>query len=192
MVQIERAQVYAAGWRTASGSAPVTVRTTTVTRPPLGINIVTRYEFRMSVRGVTAAEYRALADFRYELRRFLRFSEHAARAAGLEPQQHQLLLTVRGIPGRKPPTIGALAERLQLRHHSTVELVDRMQARSLVRRGLHGSDRRQVLVRLTPRGERVLSRLAAAHRAELGSVAPRLLRALRRLVVPGNPDAARR
>jgi len=130
---------------------------------------------------VTRAEYRALADFRYELRRFLRFSEQAARAAGLEPQQHQLLLAVCGLPRRVPATIGRLAERLQLRHHSTVERVDRMEARGLVRRARQGPDRRRVAVRLTPRGERLLPRLSLAHRTELDAVAPRLVRALRGL-----------
>src|SRR5689334_2883021 len=98
----------------------------------------------MPDRRVTAAEYRALAEFRYRVRCFLRFSEAAARSAGLAPQQHQLLLAVRGTRGNDAPTIGALAERLQLRHHSTVELVDRMEARGLVRRARRGGDRRQV------------------------------------------------
>jgi DNA-binding MarR family transcriptional regulator len=133
-------------------------------------------------RRVTAAEYRALAEFRYRVRCFLRFSEAAARAAGLAPQQHQLLLAVRGIPGTDAPTIGALAERLQLRHHSTVELVDRMEARGLVRRARRGGDRRQVRVELAPRGARLLPRLSLAHRAELRSLGPGLLRSLRRLV----------
>jgi DNA-binding MarR family transcriptional regulator len=93
---------------------------------------------------ITLADYRALADFRYQLRRFLHFSESAAREGGLEPQQHQLLLAVKGAPGGQPPTIGMLAERLQLRHHSTVELVDRMEDRKLVRRARAGEDRRQV------------------------------------------------
>ena len=104
----------------------------------------------MSRHAVTPAEYRALAKFRYELRRFLRFSEQAARAAGLEPQQHQLLLAVRGMPPRAPATNGGLGERLQLRHHSTVEVVDRMEARGLVRRARQGHDRRWVAVRRVP------------------------------------------
>jgi DNA-binding MarR family transcriptional regulator len=145
----------------------------------------------MSTRAVTDADYRALAAFRYELRRFLGFSERAARAAGLEPRQHQLLLAVRALPAGDAPTIGALAERLQIRHHSAVELVDRMQARGLVRRATHGADRRRVEVRLTPRGERVLSRLALAHRTELRSVAPGLLRALRRLVAHAATEPSR-
>jgi len=139
---------------------------------------------------LTAADYHALAEFRCQLRRFLRFSEQAARRAGLEPQHHQLLLALKGMPAGMPPTIGALAERLQLRHHSAVELVDRMEARRLVRRFHAGADRRQVLVRLTPRGQRMLPRLSLAHRAELRSVAPSLLRTLGELV--GNGTRRRR
>ena len=139
----------------------------------------------MGTERVTAADYRALAEFRCQLRCFLRFSEQAARGAGLEPQQHQLLLALKGMPAGMAPTIGALAERLQVRHHSAVELVDRMEARGLVRRVHAGADRRQVLVRLTPRGERILPRLSLAHRAELRSVAPVLLCALEELVGDG-------
>jgi len=134
---------------------------------------------------LTTADYHALAEFRCQLRRFIRFSEQAARRAGLEPQHHQLLLALKGMPAGMPPTIGALAERLQLRHHSAVELVDRMEARRLVRRFHAGADRRQVLVRLTPRGKRMLPRLSLAHRAELRSVAPSLLRTLGELVGDG-------
>src|SRR2546427_13270702 len=104
----------------------------------------------METRGVTLAEYRALAEFRHALRRFLAFSAEAARTAGVEPQQHQLLLALRGLTDGVPATIGALAERLGVRHHSAVELVDRMEARGLVRRTRGGGDRRQVLVRLAP------------------------------------------
>ena len=127
---------------------------------------------------VAPSEYRALAEFRHQLRRFLCFSEHAAREAGLEPQHHQLLLALRGMPSGVAATVGRLAERLQLRHHSTVELVDRMQARGLVRRMPHAVDRRQVVVGLTRRGEQLLSALSVAHRTELRTVAPRLLASL--------------
>jgi DNA-binding MarR family transcriptional regulator len=126
----------------------------------------------------TDDEYRALAEFRYQLRCFLRFSEHAARDAGLEPQQHQLLLAVRGMPEGTTATIGQLAERLQLRHHSTVELVDRLESRGLVRREQHPADARQVVVVLTRQCENLLTRLVQAHRTELRTVAPRLLAAL--------------
>lgn len=130
---------------------------------------------------VSTAEYRALAAFRYELRRFLHFSEEAARAVGLEPRQHQLLLAVRGMPPDLAPTVGVLAERLQLRHHSTVELIDRSEARGLVRRTASGGDRRQVAVALTTGGKRLLSRLSVAHRAELRLIGTRLRGAFRAL-----------
>src|SRR5438105_14280317 len=94
---------------------------------------------------ITHQEYQALAEFRYQLRRFLRFSEQAARAAGLEPQQHQLLLAVKGLPEGRKATISALAERLQLAHHSTVELIDRLAERGFIQRCRDEADHRQVL-----------------------------------------------
>jgi len=139
--------------------------------------------------GISTSEYRALAEFRYELRRFLRFSEEAARGVGLEPRQHQLLLAVRGMPPGVAPTVGALAERLQLRHHSAVELIDRSEARGLVRRSARGGDRRQVVIALSAEGTRLLRRLSVAHRAELGLIGTRLQGALRAL---GRGPAARR
>lgn len=99
---------------------------------------------------ITDTDYRSLAEVRYQIRRFLHFSEQAARATGIEPQQHQLLLAVRGLD---QPSISVLAERLQIQHHSAVELVDRLAERGLVLRSRAPSDRRQVLVQLTPRGE---------------------------------------
>jgi len=123
--------------------------------------------------------YREMAEFRYQLRRFLRFSELAASAAGLEPQQYLLLLALRGLPPGMQPTVGVLAERLQLRHHSTVELLDRLERRGLVRRSRNTRDRRQILLCTTPRGGRVLWRLAQHHREALRMVGPNLVRALR-------------
>jgi len=125
--------------------------------------------------------YQALAEFRYQLRRFLRRSEDAARAVGLEPQQHQLLLAIRGLPPGYEPTIGELAERLQIQHHSAVELIDRLEQRGLVRRERSQRDRRQVYVRLTPDGERLLEELSAFHWQELQETAPRLIAALSRI-----------
>ena len=124
---------------------------------------------------ITDSDYRALAEFRYQIRRFLHFSEQAARTAGLEPHQHQLLLTVRG---HEKPSIGILAERLQIQHHSAVELVDRLAERGLVSRSRAPSDRRQVIVELTPRGEAELEKLAACHLAELRDNGPALIGAL--------------
>jgi DNA-binding MarR family transcriptional regulator len=143
----------------------------------------------MAILRVTPDEYRALAEFRGTLRRFLGFSAEAARAAGLTPQQHQLLLALHGLPGRAEATIGTLAEQLQIRHHSAVELVDRMEARGLVRRARRAKDRRQVLVRLAPRGRGLLLRLSLAHRAELRSIGPALVRALGKVLRPGGRRA---
>ena len=124
------------------------------------------------------AEYRALAELRYQIRCFLRFSENAARAASIEPQQHQLLLAIKGLPADRAPTITALAERLCVKHHTTVALVDRLEERALVRRERDDADRRQILLRLTPAGERLLRRLSVLHRQQLRTIAPILVDAL--------------
>ena len=103
-----------------------------------------------------------MAELRYQIRRFLRFSENAARQAGIEPQQHQLLLAVRGLPDVLKPTIGVLAERMQLQHHSTVGLIDRLVERGFLFRLRSTDDKRQVLVKLTHNGEEFLKRLSAS------------------------------
>src|SRR3954451_5069537 len=121
---------------------------------------------RRSARSLSDAEYRVLARFRFALRVFLRFSEDAAREAGVTPNQHQLLLAVRGFPDGSP-TISDIAEWLQLRHHSTVELVDRAVEAGLVLRRTDPADRRRQRLALTRRGERLLASLSAAHREEL-------------------------
>jgi DNA-binding MarR family transcriptional regulator len=121
-----------------------------------------------------------LAEFRYRIRRFLGFSEQAARRAGLEPAQHQLLLAVKAHAGA--PTVGDLAERLQHRHHSVVGLIDRLAECGLVRRNRAEGDRRQVRVRLTPKGEAVLRKLSLEHRAELGSAGRELAAALQAIL----------
>jgi DNA-binding MarR family transcriptional regulator len=126
-------------------------------------------------------EYLALAEFRLQLRRFLQFSEEAARAAGIEPRQHQLLLTVRALPPHTRPTIGEIAGRMMLKHHSTVELIDRLESRDLVARKHDPNDARAVLIRLTPRGRSILRRLSVAHRTELGAQGQALAAALKRL-----------
>ena len=142
---------------------------------------------------IAQAEYRALAEFRYELRRFLHFSEQAARAAGLEPQQHQLLLALKGMPERKDTSVGNLAERLQIQHHSTVELVNRMVERGLLERHRDESDQRRVLVGLTLYGEGVLKKLSLLHRMELRTTGPALVKVLDVLLTStnttGNPES---
>jgi DNA-binding MarR family transcriptional regulator len=125
-----------------------------------------------------AIDYRALAELRYRMRCFLSFSEREARAAGVEPQQHQLLLAVMGLPPDQRPTIATLAERMQLRHHTVVGLIDRLVARKLARRQPSASDGREILLRLTPKGERLVSDLSLLHRDELEHAGRALIRAL--------------
>lgn len=120
------------------------------------------------------AEYETLAAFRHALRLFLHFSEEAAHAMGLTPQQHQALLAIKGFPGRDHVTVGELAERLQLRHHSTVGLVDRLVSARLVARKKNDEDRRQVYLMLSARGEAVLEKLSAAHKEQLRRVGPEI------------------
>ena len=131
---------------------------------------------------MTSAGFRALAEFRYRIRIYLNGSEEAARKAGLEPQQYLLLLALHGLPLGRAASIRELAERMQLRHHSVVELVDRLERRLLLRRERSRSDRRQVIVHLTPRGEKILTRLAKQRIAELRTSAPALVRALTALI----------
>ncbi|SRR5579883_108412 len=128
--------------------------------------------------GLTNDDYLALGEFRYRIRRFLHFSEFAARQEGLEPQQHQLLLAVRCLQVDNGPTIGALADHLLIRHHSAVGLIDRMEERGLIERVRGGGDRRQVKVKLTARGAEKLRRLSEVHRAEIRDSGPALVEAL--------------
>jgi DNA-binding MarR family transcriptional regulator len=127
---------------------------------------------------ISLSSYRALAEFRHQIRRFLHFSEEAARQHGLEPQQHQLLLAIKGIPVGTQPTIGRIAERLQIRHHSAVELVNRLTEHGAIARETNPDDRREVRLRLTPSGERLLRKLSVAHHNELGKAGPDLRDAL--------------
>jgi len=145
-------------------------------------------------RSLTLADYESLAELRYQIRRFLHFSEQASRKAGLEPRQHQLMLAIKGLPKGARPRIGELAERLQTQHHSTVELVNRLAAGSLVRRHRAENDRREVLLSLTPKGEKVLRELSLHHRAELRMQGPALIAALRqaiRMSEGGSKNAAK-
>jgi DNA-binding MarR family transcriptional regulator len=129
---------------------------------------------------LAASDYRALAEFRFQLRTFLTFAKDAAEKAGLAPQQHQALLVIKGFPDEDEPTIGYLAERLLIRHHSAVGLVDRLAKAGYLKRNPGRQDRRKVTLSLTPRGEAVLARLAAASRDELRRLA--LLKPLLALV----------
>ncbi|MBI4446118.1 MAG: MarR family transcriptional regulator [Acidobacteria bacterium] len=127
-------------------------------------------------------DYEALAEFRHSIRRFLTFSEQAARTAGIEPQQHQALLAIKGLPPNQRATIGTLASRLQIRHHSAVGLSDRLEAKGFIRRIRCPEDHREMMLHLTLRGEQALRRLSLLHRTELRSAGPSLLRTLLALV----------
>jgi DNA-binding MarR family transcriptional regulator len=127
-----------------------------------------------SRKRLSKREYESLSAFRYALRRFQRFSEEAAEAVGLTPRQHQALLAIKGFPGREHVTNGELAERLQVKHHSVVGLVNRLEAQGLIVREQGDSDRREVYVTLTERGSELLERLTAAHKEELLQIAPQL------------------
>lgn len=139
--------------------------------------------------GPLQPNFKAMAELRYQIRRFLRFSENAARQAGIEPQQHQLLLAVRGLPDGATPTIGVLAERMQLQHHSTVELIDRLVERGFLCRLRATDDRRQVLVKLTREGEGFLNKLSLHHLQELQSIGPTFVKVLQSLIAESSlPD----
>jgi DNA-binding MarR family transcriptional regulator len=134
---------------------------------------------------LSLADYRRLAEVRYQVRRFIRFSEEAARAAGIEPQQHQLLLAVKGMPDGRSATIGDVAERLQIQHHSAVELVDRLCDRGLIRRVRAETDRRQVQLHLTESGDAILRDLSRHHLDELQTAGSALMEALQALIGDG-------
>ena len=123
---------------------------------------------------ITKAHYETLAELRYALRQFLRFSENAAHAAGVTPQQHQAMLAIKGFRGRDCITIGELAERLQILHHSAVGLANRMVVERYARRAPSQKDRRRVYLALTKRGETVLEKLSAIHREQLQRVGPHI------------------
>jgi DNA-binding MarR family transcriptional regulator len=116
---------------------------------------------------LTKQDFEALARFRFGIRRYLRFSEETVRSHGVTPQQYQLMLAIKGFPGRDWAVVRELAERLQLRHHSVVELVTRAQGQDLVRRTTDPDDARAVRVVLTEEGELLLGRLSSLHREEL-------------------------
>ncbi len=130
---------------------------------------------------MSQADYEILASFRYAMRRFLHFSEQAAKAVGLTPQQHQALLAIRGFSGASAISIGELAERLQVKHHSAVGLVNRLVVLELVVRESDTNDHRLVHLHLTKRGVEVLHRLSAIHRDELRRISPVLGELLNRI-----------
>ena len=130
---------------------------------------------------MSKSDYEFMAEFRNTLREFLHFSEGAALAFGVQPQQHQAMLVIRGDPERDFITVSKLAARLQIRHHSAVGLVNRMKIGGLVVKKRDSTDKRKILVRLTPRGKRVLKSLSAIHKTELARIGPVLREVLRNL-----------
>jgi DNA-binding MarR family transcriptional regulator len=126
-------------------------------------------------------DYRGLAAFRYHIRGYLDFSNRAARGAGLEPKQYELLLAIKGMPEGAAATIGVVAEQLYLRHHSTVELINRAEERGFVRRNRVSSPRTYVLVRLTAKGERILNKAVALRLKEIRRAGPTLAKILSNL-----------
>lgn len=135
-----------------------------------------------ATQAFSLAHYRQLAEIRFRIRCYLQFSEQIARTNGIEPQQHQLMLTIKGLPANTIPTVSALANRLCLRHHSTVELINRLVERGAAVRRPSQQDRRQVLVELTPAGEELLEQLNASHSEELQTCAPKLLASLTKVL----------
>ncbi|MGP8199485.1 MAG: MarR family winged helix-turn-helix transcriptional regulator [Limisphaerales bacterium] len=132
-------------------------------------------------RQLIKSQYQTLAAFRYALRRFIRFSEEAAVAAGITAQQYQALLAIKGFPARDCVTVGELAERLQLRHHSAVGLIDRLATEKLVVRVPSTKDHRQVLIQVTSRGENVVEKIASVHRQQLKRIGPEIRHLLEQL-----------
>lgn len=130
---------------------------------------------------ITKTEYEALAEFRYTLRLFTSFSEHAAKELGIAPQQYQALLAIKGFPGHEQITIRELAERLQIKHHSAVGLVNRLEEEKMIRRTPDRNDRRRVFVSLTRRGLSILGKLSHVHREELRRLTPQLRMLLKKI-----------
>ena len=129
---------------------------------------------------ITDADYQALSEFRYLIRRFLEFSQNAAKSRGLQPRHHQALLAIKGFPNGGPVTVGDLAERLRIRHHSAVELIDRLEEAGLVVRQPDSKDHRRVILDLTEQANAHLAELSATHLDELSRIEPMLSKVLSR------------
>jgi DNA-binding MarR family transcriptional regulator len=141
---------------------------------------------------ITPAEYRALAELRYRIRHFLREGDAKSRDVGLEPQQYLMLLAIRGLPEGSPSTIQTLAERLALKHHSAVELIDRLETHGYVRRTRSRDDRRRVFVSLLPRGDRLLRQVAQNRISELRTSGEVLVGAIEALLERGQRNGGNR
>jgi DNA-binding MarR family transcriptional regulator len=134
------------------------------------------------MKRLTLVDYQALAEFRYQIRKFLHFSDQAVEAAGMERGQYQLMLSIKGMLDGPRPRIRDVANRMQIQHHSAVELINRLEAGGYVRRERGLDDRREVLLALTPKGEKVLGELALHHHEQLREAAPRLVESLRQVM----------
>jgi DNA-binding MarR family transcriptional regulator len=154
------------------------------------IYIVVRYTYIVE-KEITPTEYQALAELRYVIRRFVGDGDAVARAAGLEPQQYLLLLAVRGLPEGEEATISVLADRLALKHHSAVELIDRLEMHGYVRRSRSRDDRRRVLVSLLPRGEKLLEQVARHRITEIRSTGVAFVQAISALLESGHSSRCR-
>ena len=148
------------------------------------IYIALRYSYLVA-KEITTAEYQALAELRCLIRKFVREGDAVAQTAGLEPQQYLLLLAVRGLPEGEEATIRVLADRLALKHHSAVELIDRLEAHGYVRRSRNRDDRRRVLISLLPRGEKLLEQVARHRISELRASGTSLVKAISALLENG-------
>lgn len=148
----------------------------------LAIHIVKRYNENVKGRPGKQVDYESLANFRFEIRLFLDFAQRVARESGIEPQQYQALLAIRGLGADEKPNVRMLAQRMLLRHHSAVELSARLERCGWIARTRSREDRREVLLRLTARGQRLLDKLSRLHREELRVRAPRLIAALQTAV----------
>jgi DNA-binding MarR family transcriptional regulator len=137
----------------------------------------------VSTPDLSREQYRELAEFRRQIRRFLHFSETTAKEYGMEPQQHQLLLVVYGLPEGVKPTIREIASRMYIQHHSAVELINRLEQTGAVERQPGAEDRREVWVHLTPMGRAILRRLALTHRTELERTGPELAATLQSILL---------
>jgi len=155
------------------------------------IYIALRYSYFVA-KEITTAEYQALAELRYLIRKFVGEGDAVARAAGLEPQQYLLLLAIRGLPDGEEATIRALADRLALKHHSAVELIDRLESHGYVRRNRSRDDRRRVLVALLPRGEKLLEQVARDRIGELRASGAALVNAISALLENGRPSPVKK
>ena len=146
---------------------------------------LSRHDTIAGMKRLALSDYQALAEFRHQIRKFLHFSEKAVHAAGLQRGQYQLMLAIKGIPQGVRPRIRELANRMQIQHHSVVELINRLEGGGYVRRERAQDDRREVLLALTAKGERVLAELALHHHEELQDAAPSLVAALQKVMAAG-------